>query len=54
VNFHLDAGKGPVTGLNRSLDRKISAGSIGSVAPVRHPDKLTLEPLPAAIGVAVS
>jgi len=39
---------------NRSLDQKIMIDALGSVAPVRHPDELTLESLSAAISTGVS
>jgi hypothetical protein len=51
-DFHLGAGDRPVTAGDRSLDLKIANRCNGAVSPVRHPDKLTLEPLTAAIGVA--
>jgi len=50
VDLRLAAGKRPVTGVDRSFDRKIASGWNGSVPPVRHHDKLTLAPLFASVG----
>jgi hypothetical protein len=41
-----------VSDVNPAIDRKLAYSCKGSIAPVRHPEQLTLELRSAAVGTA--